>query len=157
MSGTERDSSCHGKASALGRCRHVAALLLCMSKYAWQRAPQCTDLPSQWTKGKKKTPDTINKTSCKSYTAQTTSVITFDPCPYGSYVSSPQINMLLSSLAIANTRTICSSMWETVLQMPYEDYDLTTDQQAVLASLTSQLEHHQTTVTSVSSARCLTR
>ena len=152
VSGAVRDASCHCKASALSRCSHVAALLLCMSKYVGERAPACTDLPCKWKKGKKKTPSSINRTVYKSDTVKKTNVIRFDPRPTGSCVSSQQVNTFISDLATANANTNCTSMWVTVLQMSYEDYDLTAEQQTLLSCLTTHLLENLTPAITVPSA-----
>ena len=150
VSGAVRDASC--KASALSRCSHVAALLLCMSKYVGERAPACTDLPCKWKKGKKKTPSSINRTVYKSDTEKKTNVIRFDPRPTGSCVSSQQVNTFISDLTIATANTNCTSMWVTVLQMSYEDYDLTAEQQTLLSCLTTHLLENLTPAITVPSA-----
>ncbi|XDV16378.1 hypothetical protein PO909_016123 [Leuciscus waleckii] len=142
VSGAVLSATCKCKASALGRCSHVAALLLFLTKVVDTdvgRTPACTDLPCEWKRGRKrKNPGSIN---AKSYgKLPPTKVKSFDPRPDGSHVKNEDVNAFLTELQGANSGTGVISMWETVLVYHYEDYDLPESHRDVITSLRSVYE-----------------
>jgi len=68
IGGAVLDASCTCPASALGRCNHVAALLLMLNKHCMDNGYEpasCTSKPCEWNKGKKanKNPGKVTEVS----------------------------------------------------------------------------------------------
>lgn len=135
-SGSVIDGNCDCKASALGRCSHVAALLLTAL-----HKPACTDLPCNWKKGsKRKDPGPVHS---KGYGRNFASVLNFDPRPKKDRgVSNEQVNNFLAELQTANYKTGVISMWQTQLMHVYEDYTLTNDRKQELGLLRDMLKQN---------------
>ena len=86
VSGAVLDGSCTCPGSALGRCNHVAALLLFLDKHTKDNGyepPSCTGMPCSWGQGKKtgKYPSKISEATYQSYKPKKAKLCDFDPRP----------------------------------------------------------------------------
>ena len=139
-SGQVLDGSCECKASALGRCSHVGALLLFLWKHVktyGYKSAVCTDLPCQWNKGaKRKNPQDIQNAHYGKQGKMLKKIISFDPRPPSQRNTSHKTtNQLLTDLAALKE----PSMWETLLNYQYEDYVLQNSSKDILTNLVGQL------------------
>ncbi|XP_014670842.1 PREDICTED: uncharacterized protein LOC106811655 [Priapulus caudatus] len=142
-SGFVSDATCDCRASALGRCSHVAAVLYALSycvENSSDRSVPCTSKPCTWNRGRKqgKNPKKITETSYPK--THSSSVIQFDPRPLSqqSTAQMPQEEINNFSISLQS----CSknlSMWETLLPVIYDDYVLSEEEKVVLLVKVDQL------------------
>lgn len=114
----------------MGRCSHVAALLYILLKYLneiKENSLPCTSKLCTWNHGRKrKEPHKVNEQPYKNKIGINKRQ-SYDP---GNSLMKPvdnqRINNLLSNLQIirANTSKKTLSMWELLLQLQYNDYEL---------------------------------
>ena len=132
-SGAVIHASCQPcKVAALGRCSHVVAVLFTLLDHVQEHGAvltkPCTSQECTWNKGKKrdKDPKRLSSTYYPSKRRKSSmAVAEFDPRPAGySQVNPEHINSLLRDLQGISTNNPQSSMWETQLQIAYQDYDI---------------------------------
>lgn len=111
-SGFVKGASCNCKASALGRCNHVAALLFAILDWTKKRTsdqPACTSVLCEWNKGRKEkapkafhvaTYDSVGATETKRRKKEPHETVKFDPRPTNlrSAPSTERINNFLMSM-----------------------------------------------------------
>ena len=125
-SGAVLHASCDPcRASSLGRCSHVVAVLFCIldhvQKHGTMLKTPCTSQECSWNKGTKrnKNPRRVSDATYPSKRSkQTLSVIEFDPRP-ARYreVNEQHINKFLRNIqALSQAEDTGVSMWETQLQ-----------------------------------------
>lgn len=135
LSGAVIHASCEPcKVSALGRCSHIVAVLMFVldhaEKHGHAASAVCTSQPCSWNKGKKrdKNPQKLSDADYPSKRKKREeNLIDFDPRPETHRKVTPvHINGLLQNLQkiSAKNRNGDISMWETQLQMTYDDYSL---------------------------------
>lgn len=135
LSGAVIHASCEPcKVSALGRCSHIVAVLMFVldhaEKHGHTASVACTSQPCTWNKGKKrnKNPQRLSDADYPSKCRKRDgSLIDFDPRPNTHRRVTPHhINGLLLNLQKISTKNSngVMSMWETQLQMSYDDYSL---------------------------------
>ncbi|PFX15417.1 hypothetical protein AWC38_SpisGene20362 [Stylophora pistillata] len=141
-SGAVLHASCDPcRASSLGRCSHVVAVLFCIldhvQKHGTMLKTPCTSQECSWNKGKKrnKNPRRVSDATYPSKRSkQTLSVIEFDPRP-ARYreVNEQHINKFLRNIqALSQAEDTGVSMWETQLQFTYSDYVLDCERKEML-------------------------
>ena len=153
--GFVRDSSCECKSSALGRCSHIAAVLYavndCLSTSdSTDTNEPCTSKPCTWNMGRKqkKNPMCITETKYKSKRKPVSSIIEFDPRPESLRKTelTPEENddfiKALQTFKPEGSQSV--SMWETVLFIKYEDYNLSPDEISVLKQKVDNLVQNLT-------------
>ena len=121
------------RASSLGRCSHVVAVLLPVLDFVQKHGPvlaqPCTSQECSWNKGKKrdKNPRRVSHVKYpskkKSKKQVTLPVIDFDPRPTKyREVNAQHINKFLSNIqALSQAEGRGISMWETQLRFTYND------------------------------------
>ena len=124
------DASCECKASAMGRCSHVAALLFVVEDFTIQLgndAPSCTSQLCQWNVGRKKRknpqPAHAEQYSKKSAPDR---ILKHDPRLVENRTSEADetfINNFI--LTLPNTKR--ASMFEQILAIQYKDYKVDRD------------------------------
>lgn len=128
VSGYVKSCYCDCKASAIGRCAHVAALLLHLSDLSASKENiivPSTSQPCTWNKGKKrcKTPKPLHLASYPSSKRKPPSnLYNWDPRPEETRGSTPDravLNSFISSISGENL-----TMWETLIKRNYEDFSL---------------------------------
>ena len=120
------------KVSTLERCSHVVAVLFSLLDHVNGQGPTistpCTSKECSWNKGKKrdKNPERLSEIKYPSKRKlSSTRVIDFDPRPKSfRRVTSSHINELLRDLQSISQKCNDISMWETQLEIKYEDYQL---------------------------------
>ena len=132
-SGAVIHASCQPcKVAALGRCSHVVAVLFTLLDHVQEHGAvltkPCTSQECTLNKGKKrdKDPKRLSSTCYPSKRRKSSmAVADFDPRPAGYRQVNPEhINGLLRDLQGISTNNPQSSMWETQLQIAYQDYDI---------------------------------
>ena len=131
--------SCECKASAMGRCSHVCAVLLAIDDYIIEfgyEPTSCTSKLCTWNQGRKtqKNPGIAHtkqyvkeKAKKRAFDA---SIIEHDSCPKNETPSAAR--SFNNNFTATLTNTGNTSMWSTILQIQYEDYILTDDDVKVL-------------------------
>lgn len=131
-SGAVIHASCEPcRASSLGRCSHVVAVLFSildhLTKHGALISKPCTSKECSWNKGKKRNKDPRRLSGAKYPSKRKESsmpVIDFDPRPVQyRQVTSAQINRFVINLQSLSQNSE-PSMWETQLKITYENYDL---------------------------------
>ena len=131
-SGAVIHASCEPcRASSLGRCSHVVAVLFSIldhvTKHGALISKPCTSKECSWNKGKKRNKDPRRLSGAKYPSKRKESsmpVIDFDPRPVQyRQVTSAQINRFVINLQSLSQNSE-PSMWETQLKITYENYDL---------------------------------
>ncbi|XP_071166179.1 uncharacterized protein [Mytilus edulis] len=141
ISGAVLDASCTCPASCLGRCNHVAALLLMLNKHCKESgydATACTSKPCEWNQGKKsnKNPSKITEAAYSYYKSRPKKLSTFDPRPQNQRnISKETKNSFIMEMQYNSLRTSKPSMWGTLLSSQYEDYSLEEERVDQLESL----------------------
>ena len=124
-SGLVKDASCTCKASAMGRCNHIAGLLFALLDFTKEAGndTSCTSLTCEWNKGRssKKNPTQIFKASYPSSKKEKT----VNLCPTNIPDPTPEDDCanFLRELQSFSAGKI-PSMWETLLYIRYKDYVL---------------------------------
>ena len=145
-SGGVLDASCSCKASAMGRCSHVAALLKCIVDHVEQNGYElsaCTSLPCKWNRPthKRKKPQTLTKAEYPTksrFIKDKATLAEFDPGPSKCERSDiTKSNDLLRALP-SNRR--CG--WSTLLTISYADYAPTPQREVELATLRDTFLYH---------------
>ena len=132
-SGAVIHDSCHPcKASELGRCSQVVAVLISLvdhvQKHGTITTTPCTSKECTWNKGKKRKKKT-QRLSAVKYPSKSKKrkieVIEFDPRP-AKYrkVTSSHINNFVCNLHRISADQNKTTMWETQLTVTYNDYNL---------------------------------
>ena len=150
-SGAVLHASCEPcRASSLGRCSHVVAVLFSVLDYVEKHGPvlakPCTSEECSWNKGKKKNKNPGRGSEAK-YTSKkklaTLPVIDFDPRPVKyREVTAIHVNGFLSALQALSKENEGISMWETQLQYNYKDYNLERERVEVLLEKVSALHEN---------------
>ena len=132
-SGAVMHASCEPcKVSALGRCSHVVTVLFTLLDHVEKNGPTIstpvTSKECVWNKGKKrdKNPQRLSDVKYPSKRKLgTVDVIDFDPRPKSRrHVEARHINNLIKDLQVISQNTKDLSMWETQLEIRYEDYEV---------------------------------
>ena len=131
-SGAIIHASCYPcKVAALGRCSHIVAVLFSLldhvEKYGPAVSKPATSQECTWNKGKKRDKDP-KRLSCTDYPSKkrkaAMAVEDFDPRPAKYRQVKPEhVNGLLRDLQSISANKNESSMWETQLQLSYDDYE----------------------------------
>ena len=131
-SGAIIHASCYPcKVAALGRCSHIVAVLFSLldhvEKYGPAVSKPATSQECTWNKGKKRDKDP-KRLSCADYPSKkrkaAMAVEDFDPRPAKYRQVKPEhVNGLLRDLQSISANKNESSMWETQLQLSYDDYE----------------------------------
>ena len=133
VSGAFMHASCEPcKVSALGRCSHVVAVLFTLLDHVEKNGPTIstpvTSKECVWNKGKKrdKNPQRLSDVKYPSKRKLgTIDVIDFDPRPKSRrHMEARHINNLIKDLQVISQNTKDLSMWETQLEIRYEDYEV---------------------------------
>ena len=152
-SGAVLHASCEPcRASSLGRCSHVVAVLFSVLNYVQNHGPvltqPCTSQECSWNKGKKrnKNPTRVSDAKYPSKRAKQSSlsVIEFDPRP-AKYreVKTHHINNFLSNIRLLSQAEGGEiSMWETQLNFTYSDYNLDCERSRVLFEKVTALHNN---------------
>ena len=130
LSGSVRFGRCDCKASALGRCVHVAAVLLSLNEflktYDQTLVIPSTSKPCTWNVGKKrhKDPQAIHEGAYKSCKFSSRRIITWDPRPteLRGKMGMKETNAFLKDLREISSKTNQVSMWELSIPVMYEEY-----------------------------------
>lgn len=128
LSGAVMDASCHCKASSMGRCSHVCAVLLTIEQHVMVNgydSVACTSKQCDWNAGsKRKNPQPLHVPSYNK-SRPSDRVIGYDPCPSvdDNFKRDFIVNLPLTGVG---------TMWETILQVKYEDYDIPAERKTVL-------------------------
>ena len=138
------------RASSLGRCSHVVAVLFSVLDYVKKHGPvlakPCTSEECSWNKGRKrnKNPGRISKAKYnRKKKLATLHVIDFDPQPVKyREVTLIHVNGFLSALQALSKENEGISMWETQLQLTYKDYNLKRERVEVLLEKVSALHEN---------------
>lgn len=134
--GFVQNASCECKASSLGRCSHVAAVLFAINDCKDSGSNEsCTSKPCTWNVGRKvgKNPKCITDTQYPNRKRKMSSVINFDPRPTlmrSTSVTHEERNNFVRELQTASYPG--SSMWQTIIPMHYNDYSLSSDERDLL-------------------------
>lgn len=151
-SGAILHASCEPcRASSLGRCSHVVAVLFSVLDYVQKHGASltqpCTSQECSWNKGKKRNKNPRRVSDAK-YPGQnknaSLNVIDFDPRPDKyRHVNVHHINNFLSKVqALSQAEGGELTMWETQLRMTYNDYKLDGDRNRVLLEQVSALHEN---------------
>ena len=138
ISGAVRDASCTCPGSALGRCNHVAALLLMLDKHIKEfgHNPQsCTSKECEWNKGKRsnKNPQKVAEAVYPSYKEKRARLCDFDPRPATlQKADDAALNSFVHSLKYSSISRGKTCMWESLLEYKYVDYELSKDREGIL-------------------------
>ena len=125
-SGFVKDASCTCKASAMGRCNHIAGLLFALLDFTnkSENDTSCTSQTCQWNKGRstKRNPQKIFEAT---YSSSKKKAKLLNPCPPQFAVSPSEADCahFLQDLQTSSAGKV-PSMWETLLHFKYEDYIL---------------------------------
>ena len=144
VSGAILDASCTCPASTLGRCNHVAALLLYVDKHIKENGLDplsCTAKPCEWNKGKKtgKNPSKISEATYSSYKRKATRLCDFDPRPKDMrQVNYDAKKEFVTNLKYNRLSSDKPSMWESLLTsiLKYDNYDIDNERKVMLKNLT---------------------
>ena len=134
------DDSCECKASAMGRCSHVAALLFALEDYTLNFGHEpvsCTSKLCQWNVGRKKqnSPQALHS---NEYTKKLKPdrILKHHPgLPLSADSEKDFENLFISTLPVTGDMTI----FQTLLELEYEDYVLSSERRQELAMLTDFL------------------
>ena len=148
ISGSIKFGTCNCRASALGRCAHIAALLLHLNEFVsangYEVNVPSTSRPCAWNAGKKrnKTPKAVHQSAYKSCKFSNDRIISWDPRPAElcGKVGKKEINMFLEDLSRISAQSKEISMWELSLKRQYDDFQLTEERKQMLQNLTVILE-----------------
>ena len=125
-SGFVRDASCTCRASAMGRCSHVTAILLALENYLSNPNSDvsCTSMPCIWNRGrqKRKAPKRVQNLSYSSKKRKCEEVVNFDPRAPSTVQEETQLNESL--LRNIESSGLTGSMWYSLSERHYSDYDL---------------------------------
>ena len=133
ISGYVKSASCTCRASSIGRCAHVTALLLMLSDFVSENGCVVqnisTSLPCKWDKGKKreKTPNSLHQATYKSSKRKVNELYNWDPRPpeFRKKVNDEALNRFVQTLQSIDKDKI--SMWQTIFKIQYSDFELTGD------------------------------
>ena len=148
ISGSIKFGRCSCRASALGRCSHIAALLLHLNEFVTANGydidTPSTSKPCSWNTGKKrkKDPKAVYESVCKSFKFSNDRIISWDPRPakFQGTVGKQETNMFLRDLSKISCKSNEISMWELSLKIQYDDFTLTEERKQTLHNLTTLLE-----------------
>ena len=140
-SGYVKDTSCDCKASALGRCNHVAGLLFALLDWLDKGQKSCTSKLCEWNVGRKaKRPKVLHESEYSSVTGKPVErakkkpaeTMNFDPRPPSLRVAAdtPRVNRFISNLQLALNGE--ASMWERIVPIVYDDFTLTAEEERTI-------------------------
>lgn len=143
VSGAVLDASCTCPGSALGRCNHVAALLLYINKHVKENGYDplsCTAKTCEWNQGKKtgKNPSKISEATYSLYKPKAAKLSDFDPRPKNMRSVGYAVKKEFVTDLKYNSLTVGKpSMWESLLKsiITYDNYDLDAERKALLKDL----------------------
>ena len=117
------DASCGSKASAMGRCNHIAALLFAMDDFILEKGHHiaATDKLCGWNTGRKnkRNPQPCH-TAVYSKKLKPDRMINFDPLRPDEEDGNSFINNFITTLPHCHSKT----MFEQVLEINYDDYQV---------------------------------
>ncbi len=149
QSGFVKNATCQCRASAMGRCSHVAAVLYAVLdnlENSVNDTAACTSKPCVWAQGKKnrKQPKKITDTDYLSKAPRKPSkLLKFDPRPaeFRNDLMSPEdINSFVTDMQTASVG-LGSCMWEQLLPLRYSDYSLSDDETQILKMQCAMFEN----------------
>jgi hypothetical protein len=123
---------CTCKARELNRCCHVAAVLLMLSDYMSDNGhvvvEPSTSKPCVWNKGekRKKDPKAHKSSYMSSKKSSSSALYNWDPRPveFRNKVDEDGVHNFLRNLQLYSATRGTLSMWETLLQINYQDFKL---------------------------------
>ena len=148
-SGFIKKATCTCIARSLGRCSHVAAVLLHLSDYVAENGHMVqvpkTSQPCTWNKGskRKKDPKALHKATYKSQKRKSCDALyNWNPMPkkYQGVIDNERKNKFISDLQRHSAITGNISMWETVLRYTYEDFEPDFEHQNIIKELVNQFK-----------------
>lgn len=146
MTGFVLKGKCTCRAKNIERCAHVGAILFFLLDYIQKNGHvlknACTSLPCVWNKGKKrdKNPQKLHKALYSTLKRNPTKLYDFDPrLPQHRGINVEDTNAFLVS-SQGEFREGAPSMWETLLEVNYDDFKLTEDEIKVLRNQCAQFE-----------------
>ena len=149
VSGSVKRAGCDCRASAIARCCHVAALLLKLSDRASENTfvlNACTSEPCPWDKGQKraKQPEKLHEAKYSSSKRKPPDTLyNFDPRPAKMRTVS---NESVRNFTIALQNDKNPSMWESLLPLRYENFNLDVDDIEIYSDLSLKfIENIETT------------
>ena len=139
VSGAVLDASCTCPGSALGRCNHVAAVLLQLDKHCKEVGHDqlsCTSKPCEWNKGKKsKNPQKVAEAVYPYYKQKRLKLSDFDPRPANlQQCNDHKLNNFITSMKYSEANRGKTSMWQSLLDFNYTDYQLSDERKCLLHS-----------------------
>ena len=140
-SGYVKDASCDCKASALGRCNHVAGLLFALLDWSEKGQQSCTSKLCEWNVGRKaKRPKVLHESDYPSVSGEPVErtkkkaieTMNFDPRAPSLRIpaDTSRVNRFISNLQHALKGE--ASMWERIVPIVYEDFTLTEEEESPL-------------------------
>ena len=140
-SGYVKDASCDCKASALGRCNHVAGLLFAFLDWSEKGQQSCTSKLCEWNVGRKaKRPKVLHESDYPSVSGEPVErtkkkaieTMNFDPRAPSLRIpaDTSRVNRFISNLQHALKGE--ASMWERIVPIMYEDFTLTEEEESPL-------------------------
>jgi hypothetical protein len=148
-SGYIKYTSCNCKASEISRCCHVTALLLYLSDYVTEHGfivkNVCTSEPCQWNKGKKRTknPTALHQTIYSTNKRwKPDKMYNWDPRPLEyQNVNCESVTHFVTDLQLISSQNSQNqSMWETLLQIKYDDFHLSNEDTIYYRELVQNFE-----------------
>ena len=145
VSGFITKANCTCIARSLGRCSHVAAVLLHLSDYAVENGHMVqvpkTSQPCTWNKGssRKKDAKALHKAAYKSHKRENCDALyTFTQMPKKLLVDVERKNKVIHDLQEHSAMTGSISMWETVLRYTLKNFELDIEDQIIINELVNQ-------------------
>ena len=120
----------------MGRCSHVAALLFALEDYIIQfghEPPSCTSKLCGWNIGRKQKDPQPAHTQRYYKKSAPDRIIVYDPCPSTDVTDVEFATNFIKQLPLVANR----SMFDTILEIEYEDYTLSDERRHELLTLTS--------------------
>lgn len=103
-----------------------------------------TSKPCSWNKGKKRTkePKALHKSFYPSKKSKPSELYDWDPRPvsFRQKVNQTEVNDFVRNLETYSSTTGTLSMWETILQIEYKDFDINESDRIVYTSLVNDFE-----------------
>ncbi|CAC5392935.1 unnamed protein product [Mytilus coruscus] len=123
LSGAVRDASCTCPGSALGRCNHVAAVLLTVDKHCKEFGHDQLACTSK------------QYASYTSYKPKHLKLTEFDPRPTNlRKANDVNMNSFSNNLKYDCVSTGKTSMWHTLIKYTYADYEISPEHRGILKS-----------------------
>lgn len=140
------NGKCTCKAQSIQRCAHVGAILYHLLDYIEKHGclieNACTSLPCVWNKGKKrdKNPQKLHEAVYSGLKRKPSKMYEFDPrLPQNRGINIADTNAFLVSLQ-EDSQGGTPSMWETLLELKYRDFELNEEERIILGKQCANFE-----------------